>query len=85
MSGLFPDAIDIIRVQPEDMLKELDREIALRRNKYPEWAQGGRLDAGIAKMQLARLMACRNVIHNLIIGRNAGEQKIEPRLDIEEA
>lgn len=75
---LFPDAVDLIRVTPEQMLEEVERELAMRRAVYRQWIADGKLTLATAKIRLARMTAARNVLHNFVIGPGLPEQTIEP-------
>jgi hypothetical protein len=48
---------DLFGVSREEMLAEVEREIALRRRVYPRWVEAGRLKLDRAERQIAVLEA----------------------------
>ena len=54
-AGLFPMSF-------EEILAEIDRELDLRRRKYPEWVAANRMHASAADRQLLRLTEARKAL-----------------------
>lgn len=55
MKDLFPQTITTVTL--EDMCKEAERELALRRRVYPGWVAAGRLKQAQADRQIAIMEA----------------------------
>lgn len=47
-------------------IDELKREEALRRRLYPKWINAGTLNQHVAELQLARLIATRELLEELL-------------------
>lgn len=50
---MFPETVPDVRLS--DGLKELRREISMRRQLYPKWVSAGRMSRDVADRQLSRL------------------------------
>jgi len=46
-----------LKYQPQDLIDELEREVALRENVYPKWVQGGRMTQEKADFHLGAMKA----------------------------
>ena len=62
MTDLFAGALPIDR---DAQIKEVEREIALRRRVYPRWVESGRLTEAAAARQIAVMEAVARSLRDL--------------------
>lgn len=53
-----------IRHAPEEMIREVKREIALRRSLYPKWVSQGRMKREMADWQISVFEDVLEIIEN---------------------
>ena len=56
-----------------DLLREIDREIELRKRVYPRWVEDGRMTEKKAAMHLALMRAVKQRLAGLIDNEGASE------------
>lgn len=59
---MFPDSFNTESVSHDDMLKEIDRELAMRKRLYPAWVTKGTLKQATADRQILIMEAVREVV-----------------------